>query len=214
MTTDVVVRSGYLLISIMWFLIHYTHIYTLYAMKYNIILYIINWILYIYNRFIVRLTIVFDFLFITYFLYFFLLWASSLWISSSTISASILYNHVLAGIPTGLLDSIILHTFLHLVLVTFPHHMFIPSQPTTFNDSCDRFNSNQRSQFFTCPSFMETPHIHLIICCIFVFLKYTHSVCWWRVAISAGGLSSACQYQSNLRNLTKDKLLMKHTYTL
>ena len=29
-------------------------------------------------------------------------------------------------------------------------------------------------------------------CCIFGFLKYTHSVCWWRLAISASGLSSAC----------------------
>ena len=24
-------------------------------------------------------------------------------------------------------------------------------------------------------------------CCIFGFPKYTHSVCWWRLAISAGG---------------------------
>ena len=53
--------------------------------------------------------------------------------------------------------------------------------------------------------FMETPHIHLIICCIFVFLQYTHSVCWWRLAISAGRFSSACQYQSNLRKRTGGK---------
>ena len=26
-------------------------------------------------------------------------------------------------------------------------------------------------------------------CCIFGFPKYTHSVCWWRLAISAGGAS-------------------------
>ena len=25
------------------------------------------------------------------------------------------------------------------------------------------------------------------MCCIFGFPKYTHSVCWWRLAISAGG---------------------------
>ena len=48
---------------------------------------------------------VFDFLFITYFLYFFLSWASSLWISSYAISASTLYNHVLACLPTGFLKS-------------------------------------------------------------------------------------------------------------
>ena len=29
-----------------------------------------------------------------------------------------------------------------------PRHMTIPSQPTTSNDSCDRLNSNQLSQFF------------------------------------------------------------------
>ena len=28
----------------------------------------------------------------------------------------------------------------------------------------DRLNSNQLSQFFTCPSVMETPDIHLINC--------------------------------------------------
>ena len=32
------------------------------------------------------------------------------------------------------------------------HHMSIPSQSATSNDSCDRLNSNQPSQFFTCPS--------------------------------------------------------------
>ena len=26
-----------------------------------------------------------------------------------------------------------------------------------------------------------------LYCCIFGFPKYTHSVCWWRLAISAGG---------------------------
>ena len=79
-----------------------------------------------------------------------------------------------------------------------PHHMSIPSQPTTFNDSCDRLNSNHLSQFFTCPSVFHgnttQPSNHQ--------------------AISAGGLSSACLHQSNLRKLTKGKLLMKHTYTI
>ena len=51
-------------------------------------------------------------------------------------------------------------------------------------------------------------------CCIYGFPKYTHSVCWWRLAIFAGGLSSACKFQSNPRKLTRGKLLMKHTYTI
>ena len=51
-------------------------------------------------------------------------------------------------------------------------------------------------------------------CCIIRFPKYTHYVCWWRLAISAGGLTSACQFQSNPRKLTRGKLLMKHMYTI
>ena len=53
-------------------------------------------------------------------------------------------------------------------------------------------------------------------CCIFGFPKCTHSACWWRLAISAGGggLSSACQFQSNPTKPTRGKLLMKHTYTI
>ena len=121
---------------------------------------------YIYYRFTVHFPLRFDFLFITYFLHFFLSWTSSLSITSSAISASTLYNHVLLGLPTGLLLQ--LHTFIHPVLVTFPHHMSIPSQPTTSNDSCDRFNSNQLSQFFTCPSVFHGntthPSNHLDLC--------------------------------------------------
>ena len=45
-----------------------------------------------------------------------------------------------------------LHTFLHPGLVTFPHHMSTPSQSTTSNDSCDRLNFHQLSQFFSCLS--------------------------------------------------------------
>ena len=106
--------------------------YTLYAMQYNIILYIMNLILYIYYRFIIHFPIGFDFLFTTYFLHFFLSWTSSchghlpvmdiflswtssLSISNSAISASTLYNHVLVGL----------------------NHMPIPSHPTTFYDSYD-----------------------------------------------------------------------------
>ena len=115
----------------------------------------------VYYRFIVRFPIGLDFLFITYFLHFFLSWRSSLSISTSVTSASTLYNHVLLGSSnrSSAFNSI-LHTFRHSVLVTFPHHRSIPSQPTTFNNSCDMLNSNQRGLL----SFMEIPHIHLIIC--------------------------------------------------
>ena len=57
----------------------------------------------------------------------------------------------------------ILHTFLHLVLITLSHHMSIPSQSTTPNEGCNRLNSNKPSQFAIL-SFNEIPHIHLIIC--------------------------------------------------
>ena len=50
----------------------------------------------------------------------------------------------------GLLPStlISIHIF-HPVFIIFPHHMSIPSQPTTSNDSCDWFNFNQVHQLFT-----------------------------------------------------------------
>ena len=119
---------------------------------------------------------VFDFLFIT--LYSFLSWSSSLWISSSAISESTLYNHVLACLPTGLLNS----TRYSILFFTqssslFLNHMFIPSQPTTFNDSCDMLLQPTLNSSFVLLTFMETSHIHLIICCIFVFHDYTHSMC-------------------------------------
>ena len=44
---------------------------------------------------------------------------------------------------------------LHPVLITFSHHMSIPSQSATSNESCDRLNSNQPSQFFICPSVFQ-----------------------------------------------------------
>ena len=47
---------------------------------------------------------------------------------------------------------------------------------------------------------------------IFGFPIYTHYECWWILAISAGGILYTCQFQSNPRKLTRDKLLMKHIY--
>ena len=60
------------------------------------------------------------------------------------------------------LNSTKLHTFLHPVLITCLYHLSYHS-----NDSCDNDNSNKLSQFFisfVLLSFMEIPHIHLIIC--------------------------------------------------
>ena len=95
----------------------------------------------IYYRFIVRFPIGMDYHFITFFLHFFLPWTYSVSISSSA------------------------PIYIPYISSSSPHHMSIPSQPNTSNDRCDRLNSNQPSQYFTCPSvFMETPHIHLIIC--------------------------------------------------
>ena len=34
------------------------------------------------------------------------------------------------------------------------------------------------------------------------------------IIYSGGGLSSACQFQYNPRRLTRDELLIKHTYTI
>ena len=72
-----------------------------------------------------------NFLFITYFLYFFLSWASYLRIYSSDISASTLYNHVLAGLPTGLLDSTLYSILFFtpsssLFLITCSYHLILP----------------------------------------------------------------------------------------
>ena len=38
--------------------------------------------------------------------------------------------------------------FISVISSPSPHHMSIPFQPTTSNDSCDRLNSNQHSQFY------------------------------------------------------------------
>ena len=94
---------------------------------------------YYYYRCMVHFLIGLDFLFITFSLHFFLSWTSSLSISSSAISASTLSNHVFLGLPTSLLPSTLnsIHFFTQ-SLISFPHHMPMPSQSTTSNDSCDR----------------------------------------------------------------------------
>ena len=98
---------------------------------------------YITLRFLIGL----DFLIITLCLYFFLSWMSSLSISSSAISACTCSNHVLLGLPTGLLHSTLnsIHFFTQSSSFSLSHvHI---SLPTTSNDSCNRLNSNQLSQF-------------------------------------------------------------------
>ena len=79
--------------------------------------------IYIYYRVIVSVfPIGLDFLFITFFLNFFLSWTSSLSISSFSISASTLSNHVLLGLPTGLLFSTLyfIHNYDYQFIVRFP----------------------------------------------------------------------------------------------
>ena len=98
------------------------------------------YILSVYSHFPIEL----DFLFPTFLLHFFLSWTSSLSISSFC------HIHIYTLQPCPSLSSNRSsafnskpHAFLHPVLITFPHHMSIPSQSTTSNDSCDRVNSNQ-----------------------------------------------------------------------
>ena len=129
---------------------------------------------------------------------------------------STLYSHVLVGLTTGPLPSTLysMHFFTQsssLFLITCPYHLSLPLLMTVVIGSTP---TNSLNSSLVLLSFMETPHIHRIICCIFGFLKYTHYVCWWRILISAGGLPSACQYQYSLQKLTRGKLLMKHTYTI
>ena len=111
-----------------------------------------------YYRFIVRFPIGLDFLFITFLLHLFLSWTSSLSISSSTISASTLSNHVMLGLPTGLLPSTLnsIHFFTQsssLFLVTCPYHLSLPLLMTVM------LNSNHPSQFYTCPSVFHVDSI-------------------------------------------------------
>ena len=100
--------------------------------------------LYIYYRFIVHFPIGLDF-------HFLLSWTSSLSISGSDICASTLSNHVFLGLPTGLLPS----TLYSIHFSPSSHHMSIPYQSTTSNESCARLNSNQPSQFLICPSVFQ-----------------------------------------------------------
>ena len=87
-------------------------------------------------------------------------------------------NHVLAGLPTGLLDSTLYSILFFtqsssLFLITCSYHLSLLLLMTVVIGSTPTNSLNSSLVFL---SFMETPHIHLI-CCIFVFLKYTHSVC-------------------------------------
>ena len=98
---------------------------------------VLLYIFFIYYRFIVRIPIVLDFFFTTSLLHLFLSWSSSLSISSSSISASTLFNHVLPFWSSNRSSAFnsIFHTFLHPVLITFPHHMSIPCQLIYFPNS-------------------------------------------------------------------------------
>ena len=99
-----------------------------------------------------------------------------LWsISSSAISTSTLYNLVLVCLPCGLLASTLYSTLFFtqsssLFLITCSYHLSLPLLMTVVICSTP---TNSLNSSFVILSFMETPHIHLIICCICVLLKYT-----------------------------------------
>ena len=125
-------------------------------------------LLYIYYRFIVSFPIGLDFLFRTFTLFIHVLHilyscpSHSLFMSftffyhghllcrSNVRPYPLLHYLTMSSNRSSAFNSIqtILHTFLHPVLITFPHHMSITSQSTTSNESCDMLNSNQPSQFF------------------------------------------------------------------
>ena len=121
---------------------------------------------FIYYQFIYHFPIGLDVLFITCFLHFFLS-QTSLSIPSTAISYTLQQCPFWSYNRASAFNSI-LHTFVHPVLVSFPNHMSIPSQPTTSNDSCDKLTSNRLSQFFTCPSVFQGnttyPSNHLHLC--------------------------------------------------
>ena len=123
--------------------------------------------IYIYYRFMVCFPIGLDFLFITFLLHFFMSWTSSLLISSSAIFASTLSNHVLLGLPTGILPSILLnsiHFFTQsssLLLITCSYYLSLSLLMTVVIGSTPTSLLNSSFVFL---SFMEIPHIHLIIC--------------------------------------------------
>ena len=148
---------------------------------------------------------VFDFLFITYFLYFFLSWASSLWILSSAISASTLYNHVLACLPTGLLNSTLYSILFFtqsssIFLITCSYHL---SLPTTFNDSCDMFNSNQLSQFFTCPSDFHGNITHPSNHMLYISVSYIYTLCVLMEGIDLCCMSVSVDNNNNNNNIKR-----------
>ena len=114
--------------------------------------------MFIYYRFMVCFPLGLDFLFIIFLLHLFLSWGIFFSISSSAISGSTLSNHVLLGLPTGLLPSTpnSIHFFTQPsspFLITCPYHPSLPPLITVM------IGSNQFSQIFTCPS-----AFHLIIC--------------------------------------------------
>ena len=86
-------------------------------------------------------------------------------ISSSVISASTLSNHVLLGLPTGLLPSTLyyIHFFIQSsspFLITCPYHLSLPLLMTVVIGSTPTILLNSS---FVLLSFMEIPHIHIII---------------------------------------------------
>ena len=127
----------------------------------NIYIYIY---IYIYYRFIVHFPIGLDFLFITFLLHCFLSWKSSLSISSS--AKPLLHSLTMSFLVFQPVYCLQLYT--SYISSPSPHYMSTPSQSTTSNESCDRLNSNQPSQFFIYHSVFHGdtthPSNHLHLC--------------------------------------------------
>ena len=93
---------------------------------------------------------------------------------------TVLCNHVLACLSTGLLNSTLYSILFFtqspsLLLITCSYHLSLPLLMTVMICSTP---TNSLKSSLVLLTFMETSHINLIIYCIFVFLEYTHSGVW------------------------------------
>ena len=96
--------------------------------------------MFIYYRFMVCFPIGLDFLLIIFLLHFFLSCGIFL---VSVLPDPLLHSLTMSFLVFHLAFNSKLHTFHHPTIHTFPHHMSIPSQSTTSNNSYDRLQLQQ-----------------------------------------------------------------------
>ena len=118
---------------------------------------------YYYYWFIVRFPIGLDFLFITFILHLFLSWA--IFFVNLKFCHIRFYTLVLLDLPTSLLPSTLnsIHFFTQsssFFLITCPYHLSLPL-PITFVIGS---TPSSLLNYSLALSFMEIPHIHLIVC--------------------------------------------------